>query len=593
MAGRSGAAESTHGIASTTSHPMEQKSGSRALQYTMLPRTTPSFYLAILSSPATTLHKELLPAGPAPLMQLSSDGCLHCSLPTRAHTLPRPTPSPAIPGVVSQCIACLPPPNPRPVQACFLPSQSSRAAGREQADTADTPGSPYEQSTCLSVYPASLHLSLPATLTSRTASTHPADPSTAPGAAPQQATCPNNNPSPSQPANQPARRAQQPHCCTRAAAARTRLLQLQQLGHGHTTGLGHLLQGLHAGQRLDGGARSVQRRARAQALGQAVLHARQLQHRAHHTAGNTAGAAGRGHQHHAAGVELGLRLVGDGVLAHQGHADHVLARVHQRALDRHGDLAAGGAAHAHQAVAVADNGDAAEAHDLATLDHLGHARHLNDTLHPLLAVVLVLHGVLRLLVVLAHGQQLGLSVSHLLQLLSQGVGRQLAARDGSGNLLLARLLLRDIVLGGDQVLLSQLQLLRGGDVLGAHHVHGGQRAQLSLQALIVVLLLSLQLSNHGVVVHGDLGDVLNLVGQQLGLVLAVVHSASLVLGQGLTSKGGLDLGLRGTRLERGAQRLNVRVHHLGVEAGVLNEHGHGVLGQVLEGGLGHLLVGQG
>ena len=52
------------------------------------------------------------------------------------------------------------------------------------------------------------------------------------------------------------------------------------------------------------------------------------------------------------------------------HLHDVLLGIHQGALHGHGDLTASLAANAHKAVLVSNNGGAAEAHNLATLDDL-------------------------------------------------------------------------------------------------------------------------------------------------------------------------------------------------------------------------------
>lgn len=155
------------------------------------------------------------------------------------------------------------------------------------------------------------------------------------------------------------------------------------------------------------------------------------------------------------------------------HTHDGLLGVHQGALDGGGHLAASLAAHADQTVAVADDGSAAEAHQLATLDdlwhatnngrtqrsdhnnarleslrqprirlpaqrlefpnsmcvlrpqsHLGHAAQLNNALLPVLAVVEVV-GVHQVVHVVGH-QQLLLQVHVLAILLLQHVGGQLA-----------------------------------------------------------------------------------------------------------------------------------------------------------------------
>jgi hypothetical protein len=61
--------------------------------------------------------------------------------------------------------------------------------------------------------------------------------------------------------------------------------------------------------------------------------------------------------------------------ADQWHTDHVLLGIHQGALDSDGDLTASLAADTHQTVLVAHNGNAAEAHDLATLHDLQEIMH--------------------------------------------------------------------------------------------------------------------------------------------------------------------------------------------------------------------------
>jgi len=50
------------------------------------------------------------------------------------------------------------------------------------------------------------------------------------------------------------------------------------------------VQGLQLLQALDGRTRAVKSGARADALGQAVLHARQLEHRSHRATGNATAA---------------------------------------------------------------------------------------------------------------------------------------------------------------------------------------------------------------------------------------------------------------------------------------------------------------
>mmetsp|Transcript_22518 Transcript_22518/g.49206 ORF Transcript_22518/g.49206 Transcript_22518/m.49206 type:complete len:280 (-) Transcript_22518:1474-2313(-) len=232
----------------------------------------------------------------------------------------------------------------------------------------------------------------------------------------------------------------------------------QQLVHGDAAVLCNLIEGLELLEGLHGGTGIVQLAARANALGQHVLHAGQLQHGANGTAGNHTGTVGGGHDDAAGCVVLGLRLVGDGAGTDQGHPDDVLLGVHQGPLDSHGDLTAGLAANTDQAILVADNGHAAEAHDLTTLHNLGDTGELDDALHPLLAIILVIKGHL-ITLLLSIIQQLSLHVGDLLQLLSQSIHRQLTAGNSCSQVLLALVLRCNIVLSSSQVLIKDGQLL--------------------------------------------------------------------------------------------------------------------------------------
>mmetsp|Transcript_24319 Transcript_24319/g.72175 ORF Transcript_24319/g.72175 Transcript_24319/m.72175 type:complete len:274 (+) Transcript_24319:461-1282(+) len=200
---------------------------------------------------------------------------------------------------------------------------------------------------------------------------------------------------------------------------------------------------------------------------------------------------------------LGVDLVRDGPRAHNWHAHNVAARVGDRALGSDRDLAASLAANAHQAVPIADNRSAAEAHELATLNNLGHAVELQDALLPVLRVVLVV--VRHVIVVLGLGQLRGkllgkvaLHVGHLLELVGKHVGRQLTVHDHLLGRRLALRLGRQELLGRRNVLVEDGQLLLVRHVILAKVLKRRQRAQLRLDVLHLVVGLLLSRDQQGV-----------------------------------------------------------------------------------------------
>ena len=107
-------------------------------------------------------------------------------------------------------------------------------------------------------------------------------------------------------------------------------------------------------------------------FGTDVLDARSLHDRTDGTAGNDARTFGSREHEHAAPAELSDHLVRDGRID-QAHVDHLALCLRGGLLDCLRHLAGLAAAHAHLAVAVADDDQGREAHMASALDDLGDA----------------------------------------------------------------------------------------------------------------------------------------------------------------------------------------------------------------------------
>src|SRR5687768_10509745 len=126
-----------------------------------------------------------------------------------------------------------------------------------------------------------------------------------------------------------------------------------------------LLSRVQAAQRLDGGPGHVHRIGRAVDLREDVADAGRLEHGAHRAAGDHAGALRCRLEHHLAGGELDVDLVGDRRPDHRD-LDDVLLRVLDALADRLGDLAGLAQASPDVTGAVTDDDDRAEAEAAAT-----------------------------------------------------------------------------------------------------------------------------------------------------------------------------------------------------------------------------------
>src|SRR5205823_937305 len=132
-------------------------------------------------------------------------------------------------------------------------------------------------------------------------------------------------------------------------------------------------------QRVHGGAHHVDRVGAAHRLGEQVADPGGLDHRAHRTAGDDAGARRRGLENHVRGTEVALDDVGNGG-ANQRDSDEVLLGVLDALADRLRDLAALAQAGPDHAVAVTHHDYRAEAEAAPAPGDLGDAVDLDDLL---------------------------------------------------------------------------------------------------------------------------------------------------------------------------------------------------------------------
>ena len=159
-------------------------------------------------------------------------------------------------------------------------------------------------------------------------------------------------------------------------------IQPEHLLDGEAAQLGDLLGAAQPHQPVHRRLHEVDRVLGADALGQHVAYATQLEHGADATAGDHAGTGAGRAQDHMAGAEAAVDLVGDR-FAVLGDPDQVLARVLDPLLDRQWDLARLAVADPDHGLLVADGDQGGEREATAALDHLGDAVDLD---HPLLQV---------------------------------------------------------------------------------------------------------------------------------------------------------------------------------------------------------------
>ena len=135
------------------------------------------------------------------------------------------------------------------------------------------------------------------------------------------------------------------------------------------------LEGFH------GGAGIVQRRFRAEALGQHVLDAGELQHRADRATRDHTGTRGSRTDQDAGGAIAAIAEGGDRAVAGEGHLDQVLLAIGDALADGSDHITSLAHTDAHLAALVADDNDGPEAHFFTAFDGLGHAADLH---HPFL-----------------------------------------------------------------------------------------------------------------------------------------------------------------------------------------------------------------
>ena len=140
-----------------------------------------------------------------------------------------------------------------------------------------------------------------------------------------------------------------------------------------------LLGRAQAAKTLDRGLDEVDRVLRAEALGEDVVDAGELEHRAHAAAGDHAGAGRGGLQQDATGAEYAGRLMGDRA-AVAGHPEQVLLGPLDALLDRERNLVGLAVADADRFALVADDDQRGEREATAALDDLGDAVDLDDPL---------------------------------------------------------------------------------------------------------------------------------------------------------------------------------------------------------------------
>ena len=161
-----------------------------------------------------------------------------------------------------------------------------------------------------------------------------------------------------------------------------RLLDPEHLADRQPAQLGDLLGAAQADQAVHRRLDEVDRVLRADALGEHVADAAELEHGADAAAGDHAGTGAGRAQDDVPGAVAADDLVGHRLPVF-GHPDQVLAGVLDALLDRQRDLAGLAVADPDHALLVADGDQRREREATAALDHLGDAVDLD---HPLLEI---------------------------------------------------------------------------------------------------------------------------------------------------------------------------------------------------------------
>src|SRR5262249_34554775 len=124
----------------------------------------------------------------------------------------------------------------------------------------------------------------------------------------------------------------------------------------------------------------------ADAFGEHIAHAGELDHRAHAAPGDHAGAVRGWTQQHMAGAEAPVHFKRDGPI-HDRYREERLLGALDRLADGFGDLVRLAQAETDTTTAIANNHQRTEAEAPPALDHLGHSVDLNDLLLELHAAV--------------------------------------------------------------------------------------------------------------------------------------------------------------------------------------------------------------
>ena len=115
---------------------------------------------------------------------------------------------------------------------------------------------------------------------------------------------------------------------------------------------------------------------------------KRLEHGAHRTAGDDAGAGHGGAQDDLAGAVAAVHVVMQRPRFAQRHADHLALGLLGRLADGLGNFARLAVAEADAALLVADDDERGEAEARATLDHLGHAVDVDQAIDELAIALL-------------------------------------------------------------------------------------------------------------------------------------------------------------------------------------------------------------
>src|SRR5581483_1032633 len=151
-----------------------------------------------------------------------------------------------------------------------------------------------------------------------------------------------------------------------------------QRGHLDVAARGNRARRILVLERVEGRAHHVVRVRRAERLGDDVLHAERLEHRAHRAAGDDAGSGRRCAQEHLAGAVAAVHVVVQRAAFAQRHAGEPALGGIGCLADCFRHLAGLAVAEADAALLVADDDERGEAEAPAALYHLGHTVDMDE-----------------------------------------------------------------------------------------------------------------------------------------------------------------------------------------------------------------------